>query len=105
MLVTLGILAVAVLVVHALTASWGPLSWVAAGIAAFIVYWGSLKLNPYRFCWWCKGGKRRQDWIFGGAWGRCWICRGSGRRIRWGVVLLDRKVYQAIKAGQRGRNY
>jgi hypothetical protein len=83
-------------------AVWGLLA-VTGCLGSYLV---SLALLPQRRCRWCKGSKVREDTRFWrGAIGTCWLCGGSGKRIRWGVILLMRGTYKAIKAGEHGRNF
>lgn len=79
---------------------------IAVLIAGAGAYGYSLWRRPYRRCWWCKGAKVSEDTTaWRGTLGVCWVCHGSGKRIRWGVILLMRGTYHAIKSGQHGRNF
>lgn len=78
---------------------------VIIAVIAAVVYGVSLRLNPLRACWWCKGSKRHHSSLFRGARGRCWFCKGTGEKPRFGVRLFMRDTYRQIKAGQHGRNF
>jgi hypothetical protein len=81
-------------------------TWILTGVILAAAYVVSLKVMPQKRCRWCKGSKVREDRQFWrGAIGTCWVCGGSGKRIRWGVILIMRGTYKAIKAGEHGRNF
>jgi hypothetical protein len=81
-----------------------PLLWIAAGgviaialaregryafgllycVLVLLTYGYSLRVNPTRPCWRCRGRGRFKGWFWTYGDHACPACDGSGRRERWG---------------------
>ena len=71
--------AVVVLVLAFAVAGGGALRGAAVAVAVlaglYVAWRVSLRLHPYRPCWWCKGSGKNW-WSNKRRWGTCWFCHG-----------------------------
>ena len=53
-----------------------------------VVYWVSLKLNPWVRCSNCKNTPKIKGWVFSKTHHVCPKCQGTGQQLRFGRKLL-----------------
>jgi hypothetical protein len=100
----IGIAIAAVLItgLASLAAHYAPGVVVSVPALGYLV---SLLTAPKIKCRSCGGSGDHGDVVGSSGIRRCWTCHGKKEYARLGTRLLRPKVYQAIQAGQHGRNW